>query len=349
MANVNYTSNPDPRGNWEPQGFLAGFNYQDRLNDYNKQRDLANMNSQLSNEGLAARNTDFVHGQGARDMGYTQQEGASRNAIALQPDQLKLSTMQLQGDIGAQPGMNEAKVYESMQALPNAQKQQALKDTLTTATVLRGLPQDADPALATGILDKLGIDTSRWKGKDPQRVMKEFSFLRSLDPEVFKHFNKMEELKSTEQSAERIHSRTNDTSRYVADRAFEGRKVTMGNSRAAFNNALDEQATSIMEKDPKDWDAHDHAVIKTWQTLRAEPFNKAGAGAQGKTDTIKNMLDVLKNPNGQQSEPNSLPQMNNKPKGPSKMLENPTSEEYNSMKDGDQFIYNGKTYTKGQK
>lgn len=345
-STVNYQTNPDPRGSWEPQGFLAGFNYQDRLNDYNKKTDLANMNSQLTNEGMAAHNTDFVNGQGARDMGYTQQEGASRNAIVLQPDQLKLGTMQLQGDIQAQPGLNEAKVYESLQALPDAQKQHAMKDTLTAATVLRGLPDGADPALATGILEKLGVDTSRWKGKDPARVQQEFKFLKSLDPKVFEHFNKMEELKATTQSAERIHKSNNDTSRYVADKVAGSRIAAQGNSEAARKKAQDLDVAEIIAKDEEDRTPAENARLRIWQTERQEPNYKGAAAAKTKAQSAKATLDAIQHP--EKPDMSDLPPPTTK-KGPIRAIEHPTEEQYNQLKDGDPYIYNGTTYYKGRR
>lgn len=307
MPNITYNgASADPRGNYEPQGFLAGYNYQDRLNDFAKQRDLANMSTQLQNEGTSVRNADFVSGQGARDMQYTQQEGVARNAIALQPGENQLATMNQQGDIASAPGQNNFKVWQSIQALPEAKKAQQLKDTLTTATVLRGLPQNSDPTLAVGILDKLGIDTSRWKGKDPARVQKELQFMRSLDPETFKQFHEIEKQDALIKSNEKIHKGNNDTSRYVADTMSKYREKALTNTPTARADRMDAQAQVILSVDPSEWTPEEHAFMKVWQTRANEPFNKAGAGAQGKKDSITGALDALQ-PKRPQSTPNNLP------------------------------------------
>lgn len=352
MPNINYqNASADPRGTWEPQGFLAGINYQDRLNDFSKQRDLANTQTQLSNEGTAARNQDYLAESPARLSEYAQRAGAANNATALQPGQLNLAQQNLQGDIASAPGQNELKVWQSMQALPQAKKEQTLKDTLTTATVLRGLPQDSDPNLAIGILDKIGIDTSRWKGKDPARVKKELQFMRSLDTETFKQFHEMEKQKALTDSNERIHKGNNDTSRYVADTMSKYREKALSNTPTARADRMDAQAQVILSVDPSEWTPEEHAFMKVWQTRANEPFNKAGAGAQGKKDSITGALDALQ-PKRPQSTPNNLPprqQSNGLSAGPSSGIADPTSEQYDAIPEGKTYTYRGQTFTKGKR
>jgi hypothetical protein len=240
MPQVNY-NNPnamDPRGSYEPSGALAGWHRFDRMKDFETARDTAQEAGMLSNLRARSELADYNAAGPAREMEYSNRYGAARNALALQPDQHRLNTMNQQADLQAAPYMNEFKVWEAMQKIPAAKRNEQISQTLKISQLLRGVPEGQDLSQLLPQLNQSGVDVSRWKDKAPQQVHKELSFLRGLDPDAFKAITDMDKTRFTEGQSTSRNDADNRTAIEVAkiNAAGQGQNSAAGAKVAQMNN-----------------------------------------------------------------------------------------------------------------
>lgn len=308
MAQLNY-NNPgslNPYGTFEPQGILSGAMFPDKVRDYRTMTDLSNQASRLSNEKLAAELEEYKLGGDLRQLERMRNMGVARNEIALQPDQHRLNTMNLMGDLEAGKYQNEYKVWEAQQKLPQAQRAQNIQRIMDTATMLKTLPPEAPLENKLQILQSRGIDVSRWQGRNPQQIAQELEYLQNLDPEVFKHLQAMEmetfkQTQTTGRHLEELEARK-DVSRITSGRtSAAGQKVQR-------DNDMDAEAERIFEKyfAGEPLTPREQAKLTVWQARTRDPYAQAGARAQGEGDSVQQAIGAIR-PNQQTPPPKTMP------------------------------------------
>jgi hypothetical protein len=195
MPTVNYV-NPNsggtPYGDWKPQGPLAGWQYADKMKDYRTTKDLSDEASFLANEMTGMQNTEFLKGEGLRDVERAikyQRGGHELNRI---PSEEGVKGMQAdeQYSVMASPKGRKARiegeVAKSIYGLGEARRKNTISNTLSASAILQGIPLDSDPNLIVQQLEKSGVDVSGLSGPDTETTRQKLHKLRSLDPELLK-------------------------------------------------------------------------------------------------------------------------------------------------------------------
>lgn len=291
MANITYQPMQDPRGDWQPQGFLSGFHYQDRLNDYRTQRDIANMSGQLGNRRTLAELNDYNALANVRQLERIAKSGELTSQIALQPDQHKLRSLQMMGDLQAQPYANEFKVWEAMQQLPRAKQQQQLQQLSMASQFLRTVPEGYE-SQAIPAMEAAGIDVSRWKN-DPQRAAVELAYIRNLDIEAVKYISERNSTRTRESNANLRNTEDNQTRIKVAEIMANAQR---GSTKAEDDRALREEVQRILSKPPHERTERENATVLVWQVEKGDPFMKQSAAAQGEGAKIESALRAIRPP-----------------------------------------------------
>mgnify|MGYP001578375862 CR=1 FL=1 len=302
MANLNY-ANPEslyPLNLTSPgQAFgsgsvpgsvLAGMLLPERLQDYRNVRDASLQSSLLGNKRTGAELNDYLAAGPAREMEYSRQFGASKNALALQPDQHKLATMNLQSDIATAKPANELKMAQALAALPAQQASAHLSQLMTASAILKGLRKETDGPQTLQLLNKYGIDTKDW---DPSYLDQ----IRNMDPQSLKEAFEREqtmfkETQHTGRTLEEIEGRER-----VAE-ISAGRKSAAG-ARVERDNRMDEEVLNDfvqigLEKGLSRTDAERAARIAVWQTRARDPYGQQGAAGQREIDVLERIFKVLK-------------------------------------------------------
>lgn len=293
VENYNNPGSLNPYGDWAPRGGLTGWMYQDKVNDYQKSRDISNQAGLLSNVAQGQKNDEFTANAPVRAGERQVNLGNIGNTLALQPGQQQLAMGEQQAAIKDQPFQNETKLFKAINELPEAQRDKALKDTTATSSILRSLPPDTDPQVQFNALEKAGIPTGRWQGKDPEAMQKDFNYLRSIDPEMMKHQQQMaiEQLKSK-------------TDMYKADKMYQGRvdvaKMRADTMRDISSGKMNEQqlfdkfnevsAKPEEERTPKE----QQLVDNFWDYKSAAAQVKDQAAAKKPADTIQELENMKK-------------------------------------------------------
>lgn len=188
MANVNYV-NPngmDPRGEWTPQHFMAGWNYQDRLNDYNTARDLSNESSRLANMNLQAQNEDFAAAAPFRAAERADKMRVFQNQAELNPymQQTAMSNARVDANVATNSeGIRAATLMAQLtNALDDAKRKKAIDDTMTLSRLTKGYSgTQADPQVAWPMIlqqaNRMGVDTKDFKSLDAAQAMQFFTVM----------------------------------------------------------------------------------------------------------------------------------------------------------------------------
>lgn len=316
MAQLNY-NNPgslNPYGSFEPQGFLSGMMFPDKVRDYRTMTDLSNQAGSLANQRSAAELEDYRLGGDLRQMQRIRDTGALRNEVALQPDQHKLATMNLQGDMDVAQWQqaNKVKLYQAVSQLDEQKKAAATADLGRAAAIMRGFRDDNyNPEIALRLLQQGGVDTSRWAGKDPSIVRQELDSIKLFDPAEFKHFSDMNQAFFNQTQQTGRHLEELETRRDIA--AMTSGRTSAAGQKVQRDNEMDAEAERILEKyySGKELSPAEKAKLSVWQTRTRDPFFAQGAKAQGEGDAVQQALGALR-PSQNTPPPKTLPPVDNK-------------------------------------
>lgn len=296
MANTYYQApaSMDPRGEWQPQGFLAGFHYQDRLNDYRTARDIANTSGQLQNRQTLANLQDYMANAPTRQLERIRNQGALRNEIALQPGQHRINTLNQMGDEEVARYQKEFKVWNAMQQLPAAVRQKHIQELLTTSQMLRGVPPGQEWQ-ALSMLKDAGVNTSRWDD-NPAKAQKELSWLRGIDTEAFKIIAQAG-IAQYEMGERRAMNREDNDTRLRVAEISQGRTSAAG-ARVERDQKMDARAREVlikmgMSRGLNKEQAEDFADLQIWQTRARDAQYQSGARAQSSLDETEALLKTF--------------------------------------------------------
>lgn len=236
VENYNNPNGMDPRGNWEPQNFLAGWNYTDRLNDYKTSRDISNNAGLLANQSVQQKNDDFASNSGVRDMTRVTQMQTMGNQLELAPVQHRaaMGDASTAANIATNPEIQSNKantaVIDSVTKVKGAKQQQHIQDMSTLAGWAKAYSvPGSDPAIGFSQImkhaERAGIDMTEFQGQDPSKVMQ---FLGSIDGATLKE--QWEMARETSKDAAHL-ERTKEEQRAATERtrmAVEGKKAVAG-------------------------------------------------------------------------------------------------------------------------
>ena len=352
MAQTNYNnpSGMDPRGNWDPSGGLAGWNYTDRLRDYKIARDIANESGALANMGTRNQLRDWDQNSENRTLQRQVTGGALGQQITLQPGATNLAITNQQGDIASAEGNNATKVFQAMQSLPEAKRAQQMKETERANIILTGMSETTTTQEALDGLSRAGVDVSRWKDKNPEQVRKELLFIKGIKIADLKQLGEMEKVKFQEAEHNARQDKVSTTQKEVAE--IQAGRSSAAGKKVDRDNEMDAEARRIIAKtnSGETTTADEDAYLEVYKIRAGEPFNKAAAAAAGKADQLKRTLDAIKRKAGEAGPSLAVPK-HSAPKGGPKLQgpADPSAERYDALSDGEPFTYKGEQFWKGKR
>lgn len=189
---VNPSANGLPYGDWKPEGFLAGWQYADKLKDYHTTKDLSNEASFLTNEMSRMRNEDYGREADLRSVQreiLKQRGGHELNRIpteegikGMQADEQYSSLFDPEG----RRARVQTNIVKSIYGLDETKRKHVLGNTLSTVELLQGQTLTGDPNLILQSLQKSGADIDGLYDPDPEVVREKLRILQDQKPEKLK-------------------------------------------------------------------------------------------------------------------------------------------------------------------
>lgn len=229
MANDYNDENSNIYGDWKPRGWLAGWQYQDKLNDYKTARNLNNEGKAASNMEQILQNRDFQQAETSRRMSYDRDYLRNKlefEQIGEEGEVFKKTTndrvshrikMEIERQKGEQAGiyLNKMATISSMLTSPE------IAGIGSPEEKRDALIQMLDPSIYSEEITKL----QSANGQQLDMGLKMFS---SLNPEILKSNLDRRNQGDVIDSNERMNSRDNTTKIYIAQLEADIEKMTAG-------------------------------------------------------------------------------------------------------------------------
>jgi hypothetical protein len=315
MANVNYT-NPaamSPYGDWQPTGFMAGWQYKDKMADYSKVRDLSNQSQFLENMRRQAELDDYTAGADLR--GLTREVGMqeARNQMGVLPIlgelQKKQAHEQLITQVETQIPKIQTAMNEAYLQLGESERKKRVSELLSLASLARSMPEDADWTMLEREAKRQRLSLEGAEELDENGKVAYLTFLRRLDPEYFKAEMDMRSTRYKEDAATDRTIRQVEGQKEVAE---IGARTPTGSQQKEDRLAkLQEEAFPILSKSYQvGWEGlspEEKATLAMWMTYSREPYYQQSAGAQRDITTTESALGALGIPTQPTPAPSPLP------------------------------------------
>src|SRR5258708_17997576 len=353
MSDVNYLSptglNPLPNTSVQdqafgsgtvPASFLASSMLPQREQDYRNALNLNMESSRLANLKQAGETQDYL--AGAQNRASERQLAGMKlgSEIGLQPGQAEIAQTTQQ----AQKIDANLKVAQVMNAMPEYKRELELQHLTRGLSTLRSVDttNPTNVGLAIQTMKRAGVDTSRWEGMDPAQTSKELEYMKTyMDPELIKHFQKLEEIKETGAQHVKYGETISAGRENVAGINATSREAVAGNRTSPAQ--LEKRYYDIggrlangEDVSPEEQYLFDNYVPLQKQKAEVKAQAQEQAAAQKPADEIKAIQQLRQK---QQSIP--------KPEGLSGVynMDAPKAD-YDKVPEGATYTYNGKTYIK---
>lgn len=308
MQTVKYMgSNPgnNPYGDWKPEGFLAGWQYADKMKDYRTTKDLSDESSFLANEMSRMQNRDFSDLSNLNEVQrqvLRQRAGHELNRL---PTEEGIKGMQAgeQYSTMADPRGREARVekgvLDSIYSLDTTRRKAAMDNTAAASTILQSMPIDADPNLVIQQLSKSGVDVSGLYDPDPESMRYKLHLLRSIDPSLLK--SEYERRKQTDVDTAAM-ARLKE--QLASQERVAGMKSQEQTAAEAKEAALKQQG-EIYVRERSKVVGREQAELELAQMRLRDPYFQQGAAGQREITTPQATLESFKG--NQTNIPNTAP------------------------------------------
>ena len=223
MANNNYVSGMDsPYGNFQPNGFLAGMMFPDRMQDYRTRRDLQNTGLDTANQIALEQLGTYRADDPVRGAQRQKTLGDLAFGEQMRPTEQSITRQTRLADLERLPEELQTKFIEAMIKKSGANFSKNSQELMQLQSIISpfGDITDENYDTAVSLAERAGMDLTRYwdyadefspddtgnvtetdqgpqvdvvarKKKTKKELMAELNFIRRLNPEVFKFDNDM--------------------------------------------------------------------------------------------------------------------------------------------------------------